>query len=87
MTPYTSFLADETVRLHANRQNTDRARLSLERLSEFSGASGVNQRERKYDFMRAERASGALFAEPSQAAGFSAAPASADSRAAWRARA
>ena len=72
MTPYTSFLADETVRLHAGRQNAARARSSLEQLSELSGASGVNQRGLKNDLMRAERAGGASFAQPSQAARFGA---------------
>lgn len=72
MTPYTSFLADERVQLHAMNQNADRARLSLETLSEFSGASGVAQRDAKSFYMREERAAGASFAEPNQMAGFSA---------------
>jgi Ca-activated chloride channel homolog len=70
MTPYTSFLADERVPLHAMNQNVDRARLSLERLSELSGASGVDQRGAKQAYMRAERASDAALAEPGQIAGF-----------------
>ncbi|WP_309384861.1 VIT domain-containing protein [Paludisphaera borealis] len=72
MTPYTSFLADERVQLHAMSQNVDRARLSLGSLSEFSGASGVAQRGAKSLYMREERAAGASFAEPNQITGFSA---------------
>jgi len=56
MTPYTSFLADERVQLHAMGLNTDRARESLEQLSAVSGPSGVAQRGAKNFYMRAERA-------------------------------
>lgn len=44
LTPYTSFLADETVPLHAVRENRVRAERSLEQLSVVSGRSGVQQR-------------------------------------------
>ncbi len=72
MTPYTSFLADETVRLHEARRNVEHARESLGRLSELSGAFGVAQRELKSDFMNAQRAAGASFAQPSQVTQFDA---------------
>ena len=44
LTPYTSFLADERVPLHAMRANADRAGDSLEALNEVSGQAGVAQR-------------------------------------------
>jgi Ca-activated chloride channel family protein len=55
LTPYTSFLADERVPLHALSANADRASLSLESLSEVSGAYGVAQRELKQAFKEAQR--------------------------------
>jgi Ca-activated chloride channel family protein len=56
LTPYTSFLADERTRLHAFRENTDRAAVSLESLSEVDGRLGVLQRAVKQDFMKSENA-------------------------------
>src|SRR6202022_2331979 len=47
LTPYTSFLADESVRLHARAENVDRARSELEGLATLGGARGVGQREAK----------------------------------------
>ncbi len=57
LTPYTSFLADENVPLHALRQNADRAGLSLNELSRVTGQSGVEQRRLKGDYQVATKAS------------------------------
>jgi Ca-activated chloride channel family protein len=56
LTPYTAFLADERVPLHALGANFDQTRLNLERLGEVSGQAGVNQRLSKQTLMRATRA-------------------------------
>jgi Ca-activated chloride channel family protein len=56
MTPYTSFLADENVPLHASVEHQRRAGLSLERLNEESGQFGVAQRDFKQAYMKADRA-------------------------------
>jgi Ca-activated chloride channel homolog len=56
LTPYTSFLADETVPLHAASANFYRASESLQQLGEVSGFSGVNQRGMKQDLKLADRA-------------------------------
>ena len=56
LTPYTSFLADERVNLHAKADNSNRARESLRQLSEVSGASGVSQRGMKQAFNQAQNA-------------------------------
>ncbi|WP_422926101.1 VIT domain-containing protein [Singulisphaera sp. PoT] len=54
LTPYTSFLADETVPLHAATENRARAARSLDQLSVVSGAAGVNQRSAKQFYMEAK---------------------------------
>jgi Ca-activated chloride channel family protein len=56
LTPYTSFLADENVPLHAFRENADRARLSLNELGRVTGLSGVEQRRMKGDLQDATKA-------------------------------
>src|SRR5262249_4415831 len=56
LTPYTSFLSDERVPLHASAANADRARLSLRALDEVSGEAGVAQRAFKQDYKEALRA-------------------------------
>ncbi len=56
LTPYTSFLADERVPLHARRENAARAGRSLQALNEFSGQYAVDQRDLKQKYMAAERA-------------------------------
>ena len=56
LTPYTSFLADERVPLHAMGANSIRAGRSLESLSEVSGQFGVDQRGFKQGYMNAMRA-------------------------------
>jgi len=56
LTPYTSFLADERVPLHAALQNAERARESLQELSAVSGSYGVAQREMKQYYMRNDKA-------------------------------
>lgn len=55
LTPYTSFLADDRVQLHAGIQNFQRARDSLESLSTTSGGLGVAQRDLKQSYMRADK--------------------------------
>lgn len=54
LTPYTSFLADETVNIHAVTANAARAREELKQLdSEAAGVSGVAQRAAKGDLQSA----------------------------------
>ncbi|MGZ3396543.1 MAG: VIT domain-containing protein, partial [Isosphaeraceae bacterium] len=59
LTPYTAFLADERVPLHAAMQNARQAGENLVALRSVSGGFGVAQREAKQFYMRAEKASGA----------------------------
>jgi len=56
LTPYTSFLADERVNLHAWAENSARAGKELEQLGVVTGPSGVNQRGAKAHYKLAERA-------------------------------
>lgn len=56
LTPYTSFLADERVQLHAAAANSTRAGVELKQLGEVSGMSGVVQRGQKQAYNRADRA-------------------------------
>ena len=56
LTPYTSFLADERVPLHAARQNARQAGENLVALRSVSGGFGVAQREMKQSYMQAEKA-------------------------------
>jgi Ca-activated chloride channel family protein len=55
LTPYTAFLADEQVQLHAQAANGRRALDELERLNEVAGQRGVAQRAVKGGYQRAER--------------------------------
>ena len=55
LTPYTSFLADETVPLHARAANADRAGLSLRELDAVSGAGGVGQRAVKQEYFNSSQ--------------------------------
>jgi Ca-activated chloride channel family protein len=55
LTPYTSFLADERIGLHAARDQYRRAGTALESLSVVAGQSGVAQRELKGYYLNAER--------------------------------
>jgi Ca-activated chloride channel homolog len=55
LTPYTSFLADERVPLHAMAPNAARARSELNQLGTVTGQSGVAQRGIKRDYKLAER--------------------------------
>jgi Ca-activated chloride channel family protein len=64
LTPYTSFLADERVPLHAALENSMRTRDSLQLLSEMSGASAVAQRDLKQYYMRAEKPMGQMMSSP-----------------------
>lgn len=57
LTPYTSFLADERVPLHAALRNAERARASLRSLGEVTGGFAVAQREMKQSYMQAEKQS------------------------------
>jgi Ca-activated chloride channel homolog len=56
LTPYTSFIADETGRARAPREQAAAANSGLDRLSEVAGESGVEQRRYKSDFQYADRA-------------------------------
>jgi Ca-activated chloride channel family protein len=56
LTPYTAFLADERVQLHARADNAALSGRYLEELRELSGESAVVQRRIKQDFMQATRA-------------------------------
>jgi Ca-activated chloride channel family protein len=56
LTPYTSFLADERVPLHARAENAARTTLSLEALDRTSGAAGVGQRDVKQEYFARNQA-------------------------------
>ncbi len=58
LTPYTSFLADETVSLHDRAENNRRAGESLFHLNQTGGRDGVEQRAAKQRFMQADKAVG-----------------------------
>jgi len=58
LTPYTSFLADERVPLHAQAENRARSVESLARLNEVTGQAGVAQRGAKQSYLAADRAPG-----------------------------
>ncbi len=53
LTPYTSFLADERVQLHAGMTNRSRAITNLRNLSITEGELGVNQRGAKQGYSQA----------------------------------
>ena len=55
LTPYTSFLADERVNLHASIDNSRRASLGLESLQELQGEYAVALREGKQVYNKADR--------------------------------
>lgn len=63
LTPYTSFLADETTDLHALDRNRTLAREQLSMLREASGALGIGQRLNKQTYQLADRAA-TSFAAP-----------------------
>jgi len=56
LTPYTSFLADDRVQLHAASVNFGFAEKELAELQKADGESGVNQRAAKQSYMAAARA-------------------------------
>jgi Ca-activated chloride channel family protein len=59
LTPYTSFLADETSTVRSladTRLHLERAKKSVERLTEAEGISGVSQRAEKFEFQSARLA-------------------------------
>jgi Ca-activated chloride channel family protein len=56
MTPYTSFLADETVELHAASSNRGRTERQLRALDQVAGELGVAQRSVKQFYKSADRA-------------------------------
>jgi Ca-activated chloride channel family protein len=56
LTPYTSFLADDRVMLHARAANAGRASLSLEELAKVTGQDGIVQRELKRNYQDAAQA-------------------------------
>jgi len=66
LTPYTSFLADENVSLHANVENSRRAGRELRDLNETTGSAGVDQRAYKQRMVNADKvlpADSEVFAE------------------------
>ena len=67
LTPYTSFLADETMRPLANADGIRLTRESLSALSESSGVSGVSQRFEKGKFQNAQNAASAAKSLPAGA--------------------
>jgi Ca-activated chloride channel family protein len=69
LTPYTSFLADERVPLHAAMHNADRTRQSLQELSATTGGYAVAQRDLKQYYMRAEKPMGQMMSSGSQGGG------------------
>jgi len=54
LTPYTSFMADETTNLHNITSNVDRTNRRLEALAQTGGAAGTAQRAMKGDFQNAK---------------------------------
>ncbi len=71
LTPYTSFLADETVRPDvASAENQASAGKSLERLADDSGLSGVAQRAGKQSFKNAQSAPAPAAGSTSLGVGF-----------------
>jgi Ca-activated chloride channel family protein len=66
LTPYTSFLADETVDLHNRTANVERAGSGLVRLYELEGRFGVGQRDAKAALNQAQ--SLAVVTEPAPTA-------------------
>ena len=62
LTPYTSFLADERVNLHASAENRLRTTENLSELSVVQGEAGTSQRNAKQLYNKAERAEDAKFA-------------------------
>ncbi len=56
LTPYTTFLADERVQLHASLDNANRAHDELNELSKVDGQAGVYQRRFKQEYLSAARA-------------------------------
>ncbi len=58
LTPYTSFLADERVQLHAFRENGQQAQQNFHMLGEVSGAGGVQQRAFKGAYQNADKVAG-----------------------------
>ena len=55
LTPYTSFLADERVNLHASADNYREARRGLEELAKVDGQAGVGQRAAKGYYQNADK--------------------------------
>jgi Ca-activated chloride channel family protein len=69
LTPYTSFLADERVPLHARAENSARADSSLRGLNEVSGVEGVGQRALKQSYLETRQAGPAAAEAPVVARG------------------
>ena len=67
LTPYTSFLADETMRPLADARGLQLTRESLSALSDSSGVSGVAQRAEKGRFQGAQNAASAAKSLPAGA--------------------
>jgi Ca-activated chloride channel homolog len=70
ITPYTSFLADETSDVRQVTENFSRASRGVESLSESSGKSGFTQRRSKLELQSARQAPAAAASGPAPADGF-----------------
>ena len=70
LTPYTSFLADERVELHAATDNFREAGRRLAQLDQLDGAAGVGQRYAKGTYQLADRAEGLNSLSEPQAGGY-----------------
>ena len=68
LTPYTSFLADERVQLHASVENFGVTRRNLEQLDRLEGRDGVGQRVVKGAYQAAEKPASAAPAPVATAA-------------------
>jgi Ca-activated chloride channel homolog len=62
LTPYTSFLADERVNLHASAENRQRATRNLNELQVVQGQAGVDQRAVKQLYNKTDSFEGAKYA-------------------------
>lgn len=70
LTPYTSFLADETVNLHALTANAMTTTSNLRALEQVDGRGGVAQRAAKGSFQMAQNAAAPASAAPAGSANY-----------------
>ncbi len=70
LTPYTSFLADETVNIHSLAANASTTTANLRALEQADGRGGVAQRAAKGSFQMAQNAAAPASAAPAGAANY-----------------